>query len=644
MRQVVNTALPQGGAVNLVPAADYRPAVLSGQPLVTPLVRGTVSGHLVIGVAVPVVRGGRVPYVLAVRLTPGRLRELLATQVLPPGSFASITDAREVVVARSDALHEQLAGRQALAGVRAQYEGRDAGLFHARTLDGLERVLAFQSVPAAQGWRVFVAEPASIHASAWRAPLLALAAGGVALVVAASLLSVLAARKLLRPVRELSRHAHALADGSTGVSVATLAPAPIWELEQLRRGLAQAEAAIEARSRSLAELTATLDLAAAFVRDPHGTIRYWSRGCEELYGWTAQEAVGCSAHGLLRTVFPQSLQEVESALAREGRWTGDLRHTTRDGRELVVAVRKALRRDAQGRPLSVVESVTDVTAARQAEAALAELNATLEQQVRQRTAELESMLDERKALEAVLRRRTSQAEAASHAKSAFLAHMSHEFRTPLNAVIGLSQLLQRRELPQDVGRFVGHIHDAGEQLLALVSDVLDLSRIESGEMVLEAVDFAPQALLDTVLALVRPQADAKALTLASEVEAELPERLVGDPMRLRQVLLNLLSNALKFTAQGSVTLRVRSVPIDEQHLLLRVEVADSGIGIDPAHHQRIFEPFTQADGSITRRFGGTGLGLSIVRRLVDMMGGTLALHSEPGKGSVFSVALPLRRG
>ncbi len=909
MRQVVNTALPQGATVNLVPAADYRPAVLTRQPLVTPLVRGTVSGRLVVGVAVPVVREGRVPYVLAVRLAPERLRALLATHALPPGSFASITDAHQVLVARSDALHDQLSGQQAPASVRAQYAGRDAGLFRARTLDGLERVIAFQSIPAAEGWRVFVAEPVSGHAAAWRAPLLALAAGGAALVVLAGLLAVLAARKVLRPVRELGRHALALADGRTGASAAALAPAAIRELEQLRRGLAQAEAAIEARSRSLAELSATLDLAAAFVRDPDGTIRYWSRGCEALYGWTAQEAVGRSAQALLRTVFPESLQAVELALEREGRWAGDLRHTTRDGRELVVAVRKALRRDGQGRPLSVVEAVTDVTAARQAEAALersneeartaaerlqlalaagaiigtwmwdlpsgaitvderfaqsfgidpvlgrtglsmeqvvatvhpedlpelrvamaeaivrggpysheyrvrgrdgvyrwieangrvelaadgtplrfpgvlldverrraleaerdqatrllrafadavpgvvyakdregrmlvanrgaaeligkppelflgktdreflddpaqaetvmdndrrimdsgaaeqveetvnrpggepavwlstkgpfrdaqgrvigiigasiditarkaaeaalAGLNATLEQQVRQRTAELEGILDERKALEEVLRRRTSQAEAASQAKSAFLAHMSHEFRTPLNAVIGLSQLLQRRELPQDVGRFVGHIHDAGEQLLALVSDVLDLSRIESGEMVLEAVPFEPQALLDTVLALVRPQADAKALALAAEVQAPLPERLVGDPMRLRQVLLNLLSNAVKFTAQGSVTLRVHPLPLDDACVLLRLEVADSGIGIDPAQQQRIFEPFTQADGSITRRFGGTGLGLSIVRHLVDMMGGTLSLHSEPGQGSVFSVALPLRRG
>jgi PAS domain S-box-containing protein len=250
-------------------------------------------------------------------------------------------------------------------------------------------------------------------------------------------------------------------------------------------------------------------------------------------------------------------------------------------------------------------------------------------------------LTERKALEGQLRKRTVQAEAATAAKSAFLAHMSHEFRTPLNAVIGLSQLLAQRLLPEDVSRFISHIHQAGEQLLALTNDVLDLSRIEAGEMQLEHLAFELAPLLEAVRALVQPQADAKAVRVQLEAPADLPAQLVGDPLRIKQVLLNLLSNAVKFTPAGSVALRVKEMQRAQQTVTLRFDVLDTGIGIPHEQQARIFEPFTQVDSSTTRRFGGTGLGLSIVRRLVEMMHGRLELKSQPGQGSTFSVTLTM---
>ncbi|NML15545.1 PAS domain-containing sensor histidine kinase [Azohydromonas caseinilytica] len=250
-------------------------------------------------------------------------------------------------------------------------------------------------------------------------------------------------------------------------------------------------------------------------------------------------------------------------------------------------------------------------------------------------------LSERKALEETLRQRTAQAEAASRAKSAFLAHMSHEIRTPLNAVIGLSQLMARMALPEDGRRFVGHIQQAGEQLLALTNDVLDLSRIEAGEMHLEHAPFELAPLLEALRVMVGPQAAAKGLPLYLELGPGLPAVLTGDPLRLKQVLLNLLGNAVKFTPAGSVTLRVAVAGHGPGRSTLRFDVVDTGIGVRPEQRARIFEPFMQADSSTTRRFGGTGLGLSIVRRLVDMMGGTLALESTPGQGSTFSVTLSL---
>ncbi|NML18033.1 two-component sensor histidine kinase [Azohydromonas sp. G-1-1-14] len=240
-----------------------------------------------------------------------------------------------------------------------------------------------------------------------------------------------------------------------------------------------------------------------------------------------------------------------------------------------------------------------------------------------------------------LRASEAQAHSASRAKSAFLAHMSHEFRTPLNAVIGLSQLLQRQALPETARQFVGHIHQAGEQLLALTNDVLDLSRIEAGEMLLEQLPFELAPLLEAVRVLVQPQADAKGLRLQVETAPELPAALVGDALRLKQVLINLMGNAVKFTPAGSVSLQVHEVERSSRTVRLRFDVIDTGIGIAPQQQARIFEPFTQADSSTTRRYGGSGLGLSIVRRLVAMMDGQLGVQSTPGQGSRFSVTLSL---
>ena len=242
-----------------------------------------------------------------------------------------------------------------------------------------------------------------------------------------------------------------------------------------------------------------------------------------------------------------------------------------------------------------------------------------------------------------LRQASAEAAAANAAKSEFLAHMSHEIRTPMNAVLGLAQVLEREQLAPNQRDMVERIRSAGQSLLAILNDVLDLSKIEAGQLRLEPRPFDLAALLANVDSLMGQAAHGKGLTLRTEPPALPPGLLLGDGLRIEQVLLNLVGNAIKFTERGEVAVRVRADEITDAALRLRVEVRDTGIGIAADALARLFTPFTQADAGIGRRFGGTGLGLSICKRLVELMGGTIGADSQPGLGSCFWFELPLER-
>jgi PAS domain S-box-containing protein len=349
----------------------------------------------------------------------------------------------------------------------------------------------------------------------------------------------------------------------------------------------------------------------------------------EITGYSAEELLTMSFSDLTHTEDREAdlslyHQMMQSSLPS---YQVQKRYIRKDGNVIWVQVNVAIMRDQSGHPVWTIAVVQDVTARLQAEEGLRALNLELEQRVKERTAELGQAKE--------------AAEAANRAKSEFVANMSHEIRTPMNAVIGMSDLLSRTTLTPEQQDFLCTIESSAQALLDLINEILDFSKIEAGKLELMESDFDLVALVENSIELVAQTARTKGIALMSFISEEIPALLHGDHARLRQVLLNLLSNANKFTEQGEVVLHVRADRALEGRVLAHFEVRDTGIGMSPETLSRLFVPFSQADGSITRRYGGTGLGLAISRGLTELLGGKIDVKSVEGEGSVFSFSVPL---
>ena len=324
------------------------------------------------------------------------------------------------------------------------------------------------------------------------------------------------------------------------------------------------------------------------------------------------------------------LAELHTGCRNASRWT----HRRKDGSLLQVEI-TSHGLDDGGHPSRLVLA-TDVTARERAEAERARLHAELTQHQEH----LEDLVASRTAELAAARR---QAEAANLAKSAFLANMSHEIRTPLNAIVGLNYLIQREPVTPTQATRLQKIDAAGQHLLGIINDVLDLSKIEAGRVQIETANFQLSTVLENVQSIIAEAARVKGLAIQVDT-GTVPRWLRGDPTRLQQALLNFAGNAVKFTASGTIALRTRLLQDDGNSLTVRFEVQDTGIGIAPELLPRLFQAFEQADASITRKYGGTGLGLTISQRLAQLMGGDCGADSMPGRGSTFWFTARLQHG
>ncbi len=380
------------------------------------------------------------------------------------------------------------------------------------------------------------------------------------------------------------------------------------------------EAELASRAELLEWQADLLREAPVLARDMEDHIVFWNPGAEALYGWSREEALGKRSRALFASKLEVPFDQATAAVLATGRWKGRITHRCRDGRPIVVDSAWTLRRDRAGKAAAIIEVNNDVTERVAAEGQLAHYKDHLEEVVAQRTAELQEA--------------RQAAEAANRAKGAFLANMSHEIRTPLNAISGMAHLMHKAGLADEQAARLEKIESSSALLLEIIDAVLDLSKIEAGKFVVEMVPLRVEAIVEEVLSLLRDRAEAKGLRFAAKV-GPMPSPLAGDATRLRQALVNLAGNAIKFTERGRVEIRATVVEDIESGALVRFEVEDTGIGIEAGALSRLFSAFEQADTSTTRRYGGSGLGLAITRKLAQLMGGEAGARSEPGAGSTF---------
>ncbi len=411
------------------------------------------------------------------------------------------------------------------------------------------------------------------------------------------------------PINYSSRPIH---DEKNQIVGAVVTFKDITELKQMEKAQAYLQRAIDQGNEGVALL------------DQNGRYSYVNRAHASMYGYRVEELMGDSWKILYsKDQFEYITEHCFSQIRDSGKWEGELIGLRKDGTDFWVHISLSILLNTDESSAGLVCTCRDITERKDAEAVITQTTQALEQQ----NLELSTARDE--------------ALAAARSKSVFLATMSHEIRTPLNGVIGMTDLLFDTSLDEDQQEMVETVKHSGEFLLSIINDILDFSKIDAGKLDLEIIDFDIRKTVDEVLCILAEQASQKNLELIGLIYATTPLQLRGDPGRIRQIIYNLLGNAVKFTQDGEIVVDVSVSETSSNATTLRFAVTDTGIGITPAAQARLFEVFTQADSSTTRKFGGTGLGLAICKQLITLMHGEIGVISEKGHGSTFWFTIPL---
>ncbi|MBE0627600.1 MAG: response regulator [Burkholderiales bacterium] len=623
-QQLINLLHPYGSPLpRQVNSSVLRQVLDTRKPVVSDLFVGGTTHVPWVGIAVPVIRDGKVLYSLALGIRPKHLSEILQQQHLPADWVVSIVDRNGTIVARNRA-QEVYVGKKIAARLQQKLLQAREGMFDGNTQEGIPAMVSF-SRSSDFGWSVAVGVPEAQLSANLKRWLAIYALGAASLLLLGLALAIAVARRIARPVQELIPLALAIGRGDA----VAIKPLGLEEADEVAQALSRAQELLrqrdEARARAVAERRdSEAKFLAAFdnssvgmsICDPQ-TRRFLSANrhfCAmlqyseaELKAMTFTEVThpddrDAGVEGMLRLIRGE---------AKEFR--AEKRYIRKDGSEVWCDLTVNLVWDAEGKPELTVAVLKDISEAKRAREELSQSK--------------------------------ERAERANSAKSVFLANMSHEIRTPLHNIIGLAQLLRRDVSDAAQRQRLDNLCDSSEHLLSVVNDVLDLSKIETDHLVLDDSDFSLGQVLDRVILVVTGSAKNKGLDLVVDVDPMLREAILrGDAFRLGQVLINLLANAIKFTEQGAVTLSVAFRSEGSDSLRLLFSVKDTGIGIAPEDHARLFAAFEQVDSTTTREYGGTGLGLTISDRLVRQMGGVISVESSAGAGATFSFEILLPRG
>jgi PAS domain S-box-containing protein len=601
-------------------------SIASTKPTVSDLFYLAADHRPVVAVYLPTTTASGSRYVLCFVLPASAFAELLALEHLPDKWRVGITDQQRTVVAGPDGNFTRDVGKKIPPAARTLLPTEHEAFFPVEMIGGY-RVLLEDVRSRVAGWEIVIGIDEAYATKPLRRTIRTFLPIGASLFLIGMLSALMIGRRMARSMIALRRAA---------ADLTNLTPVPV--IDSSVRELAETSEALRKTADRLIQDDRQLrraeeHLARAQSIASMGSTEYefqsgktgWS---EEIYAILGQNQgeISPSIESLLGCIHPDDRERVAGAIAelRAGREPPgtDVRIVRPDGEIRVVhIVRQLLREDKAGSgdevvntPRGYVETYQDVT--------------------------------ERVRAEEELRIAKDNADAANRAKSEFLANMSHEIRTPMNGILGMNELLMGTPLDAEQTSFVTAARESGEALLAVVNDILDVSKLEAGKVDVECIDFDLGNLVESTLGIVSVKARSKGIDLGCFVDPAARRAFQGDPTRIRQVLLNLVGNAIKFTEKGGVSLQVTMHAREDAKadcVEVRFEVTDTGIGMPEAVRSRMFEKFSQADSSVTRRFGGTGLGLAISKQLTILMGGEIGVTSQDGVGSTFWVELPLKK-